>query len=608
MNFIDKLLLFNEQWIRPRTHILIRITDAITYVIALFFILGAVYEYGFILSFEEITSLNRLYNLTWIAFLINTSAHIFLEYKEIKVRFRILAWILSGLLYITLLPVILPQPPSGIFQDIWLFINGKTYHITLLLVLSVLHLSNGLVRLLGKRTNPVLILATSFMIFILVGMGLLLLPHSTISGISWSDALFTATSAVCVTGLSSVDLPTTFTAEGLLIIILLVQIGGIGVMTFTSFFALFFMGNTSLYNQLVVTDIINPNSLGSLFSTLLYILAFTLTIEAAGMLFLFLSIHGTLGMDWHDELAYAAFHAVSGFCNAGFSIFPGGVGNPDLIHNHHMFYITLAFLIILGSIGFPILSNFKDIISYHFKRLFYFIRTGKKQQVRQIHLYNLNTKIVLVVTMVLLAIGIITIAVFEWNNTFSGMNTGDKLLYSFFNAISLRTAGFNSVGISALSVQTVLIILFLMFIGGGAQSTAGGIKVNSFAVIILNLWAVIRGRERIEIFGRELTSDSIRRSNATMLIFILILFCAVFILSILEPDIHILTLTFECTSALSTAGSTLDTTEILSVPSKVIISFLMFIGRVGVITLMLGFVRRKRESKYRYPKEEIIIN
>lgn len=608
MKFIDKLLLFNEQWIRPRTHILIRITDAITYVIALFFILGAIYEYGFILSFEEIDSLNRLYNLTWIAFLINTSAHIFLEYKEIKFKFRILAWILTALLYLTLLPVILPQPSSGIFQDIWLFISGKTYHITLLLVLSVLHLSNGLVRLLGKRTNPVLILATSFLILILVGMGLLLLPHSTVSGISWTDALFTATSAVCVTGLSSVDLPTTFTAEGLFIIILLVQIGGIGVMTFTSFFALFFMGNTSLYNQLVVTDIINSNSVGSLFSTLLYILAFTLTIEAAGMLFLFLSIHGTLGMDWHDELAYAAFHAVSGFCNAGFSIFPGGVGNPGLIENHHMFYIALASLIILGSIGFPILSNFKDIITYHFKRIYYFIRTGKKQKVRQIHLYNLNTKVVLIMTLVLLMIGMVTIAVFEWNNTFAGMKTGDKFLYSFFNAVSLRTAGFNSVGISSLSVQTVLIILFLMFVGGGAQSTAGGIKVNSFAVIIFNLWAVIRGRERIEIFGRELTSDSIRRSNATMLIFILILFCAVFVLSILEPDIHILTLTFECTSALSTAGSTLDTTEILRTPSKVIISFLMFIGRVGVITLMLGLIQRRRENKYRYPKEEIIIN
>ena len=186
---------------------------------------------------------------------------------------------------------------------------------------------------MGKRTNPPLILAGSFLVIILLGTGLLLLPRATYDGIHWIDALFTATSATCVTGLVSVDVPSTFTLEGQIIIILLIQIGGLGLMTLTSFFAMFFMGNTSIYNQLVVGDMISSNSLNSLLSTLLYILGFTLTIEGIGMLVIWYSIHGTLGMTLDEELFFSAFHSISAFCNAGFSILPGGMSNPLVMQN-----------------------------------------------------------------------------------------------------------------------------------------------------------------------------------------------------------------------------------------------------------------------------------
>lgn len=187
-------------------------------------------------------------------------------------------------------------------------------------------LSGILVRLLGKRTNPSLILAGSFLVFILLGTGLLMLPRATYHGISFMDALFTATSATCVTGLVTVDVPSTFTLEGQILIILLIQIGGLGVMTLTSFFAMFFMGNTSLYNQLMVGDMISSNSLNSLLSTLLYILGFTLAIEGVGMVVIWLSVHGTLGMTLQEELFFSAFHSVSAFCNAGFPLCPEGWG------------------------------------------------------------------------------------------------------------------------------------------------------------------------------------------------------------------------------------------------------------------------------------------
>lgn len=608
MKLYHKALLFKNKWIQPYVRILLGIIDAFTYLAAVSMILGVVYEHGFLISVEVRTQLNNLYHVVWIVFLISTTAHIFLEYRNKEKKYRSLAWILSTFLYLTLIPVIFFEPEPGGIHAVWLFLQSKLYLVSLLLLLSFLQLSDGVIRLLGKQANPSLILAFSFLVIILVGTGLLMLPRATVAGITWIDALFTATSAVCVTGLVSVDVSSTFTLQGLVIIILLIQIGGLGVMTLTSFFALFFMGNTSLYNQIVVRDMVSSNSQGSLFSTLLYILGFTLVIEAAGMIILFFSIHGTMGMNWQEELAFSAFHSISAFCNAGFSTLPDNLGNPLLMTNHNLLYITISFLIILGGIGFPILVNFKEIVAYHLKRAWRFLRTGKGQRFRRLHLYNLNTRIVLLVTLLLLVGGTAVIALFEWHNAFAGMSVTDKIVQSFFNATCPRTAGFSSVGLTTFSIQTLLLMIFLMFVGGAAQSTAGGIKVNAFAVIVLNLWAVLRGSQRVEVFGRELSSGSIRRANATMLIYLLILFSGIFALTILEPQASVLALTFECTSALSTVGSSLDLTSTLGTHSKLIISFLMFIGRVGVITLMMGIIRQKKITKYRYPSDNIIIN
>lgn len=608
MKLYYKAFLYHKKWIQPYIHVILRLIDAITYFASLLLIAGVIYEHGFRISFEDISYLNALYKGVWIVFLISVTSHLLLEYRDTKKNFKSVAWILSILLYLTLVPVIFYEPDAGAVRYVWLALDSKVYHVILLLLLSLLQLSNGIVRLLGKRTNPSLILASSFFMIILIGTGLLLLPRSTYNGISWVDALFTATSATCVTGLVSVDVPSTFTTEGLIIIILLIQIGGLGVMTLTSFFAMFFMGNTSLYNQLVVRDMVSSDSLGSLLSTLLYILGFTLVIETAGMIALFLNIHGTLGMSLEGELAFAAFHSISAFCNAGFSTLPGNLGNPALMEGHNLLYITISVLIILGGIGFPILVNFKSIISYYLKRFYRILRYRKPERHRIPHLYNLNTKIVLIMTFLLLFIGTVTIAIFDWNHAFAGMSMTDKWVQAFFNATCPRTAGFTSVGLSTFSVQTILLMILLMFIGGASQSTAGGVKVNAFAVIILNLWAILRGNERVEVFGRELSSDSIRRSNATMLMYLVMLFLGVFVLSILEPELSILALTFECTSALSTVGSSLDATPLLSNPSKLIVSFLMFVGRVGMITLLLGIIRQKKVVKYRYPSDNIIIN
>ena len=608
MKLYHKAFLYRHKWIQPYLQKVLGGIDAVTFLAALALIGGVVYEHGFIISEGAEADLGVLYRTVWGVFLVQTTMHIGLAYRETLKKYRTFTWVLNILLYLTLIPVIFFEPESGALKYFWLFLNNRIFQLILLLLLSLLRLSSGVIGLLGKRTNPSLILAGSFFLIICIGTGLLMLPRCTVDGISWVNALFVSTSAVCVTGLVPVDVATTFTSLGQLVIIILIQIGGLGVMTLTCFFAMFFMGNTSVYNQLAVRDMISSDSLSSLLSTVIYILFFTLVIEGAGMLVLFLSIHGTLGMTVQQEMVFAAFHSISAFCNAGFSTLSENLGNPLVMQHHNLLYITISVLIILGGIGFPILVNFKHIAGYHLKRLFYFIRTGKRDRQRIRHLYNLNTKIVLLTTLILLTGGTIAILLFEWNGAFAGMSMPDKWVQAFFNATCPRTAGFTSIGLTSFSLQSLLLMLLLMFIGGAAQSTAGGVKVNAFAAAVLSLVAVIRGKSRVEVFRRQLSVDSIRRSNATLVMYLMILFLGVFVLSVLEPHASLLALVFECTSALSTVGSSLGLTPALGEAGKLFVSLLMFIGRVGVITIVLGFVPPQKHTKYKYPDDNLIIN
>ena len=608
MKLYHKAFLYRHKWIQPYLQKVLGGIDAVTFLAALALIGGVVYEHGFIISEGAEADLGVLYRTVWGVFLVQTTMHIGMAYRETLKKYRTFTWVLNILLYLTLIPVIFFEPESGALKYFWLFLNNRIFQLILLLLLSLLRLSSGVIGLLGKRTNPSLILAGSFFLIICIGTGLLMLPRCTVDGISWVNALFVSTSAVCVTGLVPVDVATTFTSLGQLVIIILIQIGGLGVMTLTCFFAMFFMGNTSVYNQLAVRDMISSDSLSSLLSTVIYILFFTLVIEGAGMLVLFLSIHGTLGMTVQQEMVFAAFHSISAFCNAGFSTLSENLGNPLVMQHHNLLYITISVLIILGGIGFPILVNFKHIAGYHLKRLFYFIRTGKRDRQRIRHLYNLNTKIVLLTTLILLTGGTIAILLFEWNGAFAGMSMPDKWVQAFFNATCPRTAGFTSIGLTSFSLQSLLLMLLLMFIGGAAQSTAGGVKVNAFAAAVLSLFAVIRGKSRVEVFRRQLSVDSIRRSNATLVMYLMILFLGVFVLSVLEPHASLLALVFECTSALSTVGSSLGLTPALGEAGKLFVSLLMFIGRVGVITIVLGFVPPQKHTKYKYPDDNLIIN
>lgn len=604
----ERLLLYRKKFVLPRVYQLVDWFSWLACFFAILFIASIVYRYGFTVTEEVHSVLHSVSNAVWIVFLINTTLnHLFSN--DGSAKFTVWTWLLDVCLYLTLLPVVfhLPEPGNAAYW-IWIFFNSTYYKAAVLLLMSLTLLSGFFVRLLGRKTNPSLILASSFLIIILVGAGLLMLPRATYNGISWIDALFISTSATCVTGLVSVDVPSTFTLEGQIIIMLLIQIGGLGVMTITSFFAMFFMGNTSLYNQLAVGDMISTNSLNSLLSTLLYILGFTLAIEGIGMTLIWFDIHGTLGMTLYEELYFSAFHSVSAFCNAGFSTLPSGMGNDMVMHNHNFLYIVLSMLIVFGGIGFPILVNMKDTLFYYLRHFYSWIFHRRRRFIKKIHLYNLNTKIVLFMTAVLLLAGTLIILLFEWNNAFSGMDTADKLVHAFFNSVCPRTAGFASVGLTTLSTQTLLLMIILMMIGGGTQSTAGGVKINVFAVILINLFAVLRGVERTYILHREISYDSVKRSNAALILYLLIVFVSIFIMTVVEPQASVMALVFECVSALSTVGSSLDLTPSLGNAGKMIIIVLMFVGRVGAFTLVSGLIRQEKKKNYKYPSDNIIIN
>lgn len=608
-HLLNRFLDFLSRRIYPRIRLVLTILEFVAHLSAFIFLLSIVYQFGFTITDAEQRMLHHIHQTAWMVFLVHTTVRILIAEDSSGGRQTRWGWLLYTALYMTLLPVIFHRPEGHNFvHGFWAFFHHSYYKATVTGLLSLTLLSGGLVKLMGRRTNPSLILASSFFVIILLGAGLLMLPRSTYHGISWLDALFVSTSATCVTGLTTIDVPATLTLSGQTILMILIQIGGLGVMTFTSFFALFFMGNSSIYSQMVVRDMISSDSLNSLLSTLLYILGFTLVIEGTGAVVIWLSIHDTLGMSLEEELYFSVFHSVSAFCNAGFSTYPQGMSHPSILTGHSLLYLTLSVLILLGGIGFPILVNFKSSLHYYLQYLRARIFHPSRKFKRRVHLYNLNTQIVLWGSAILLVGGTLVFFLLEYNASLAGMTWEDKAVQSFFNAVCPRTAGFSSVSFLSMTRQTLLFYILLMIIGGGTQSTAGGIKINVFAVVLLNLQAVIRGAGRVVVKHRELNSESIRRSNAVCIFYFVILMTGVYAMTFTEKDVALMPLVFECVSALSTVGSSLDLTPHLSVWGKGIIILLMFVGRVGALTLVSSLLRPMEKSKLKYPSDNIIIN
>ena len=604
---------YHKKYVAPYVDMALMAFSFMANLGALCVIVGGVLEFGFELTNKLIKELDLVYFWAWSMFLIERVGRIILTKPgKRKSAFSFLGWIINGLLMLTLIPIIVEFFKIDHNIGLISILGNREAHLLILFLIAFIEISNTVITSMGRKTNPALAMAVSFMFIILAGSGLLLMPRCIQPGVhlSWIDSLFTATSAVCVTGLTTIDVPSTFTSFGQMVIIMLIQVGGLGIMTITSFFALFFMSNTSIYSQMLVRDMVSSKSLASLWSTLLNIFGFTAALELAGAVCIFLNIHGTIGLDLRHELFFSVFHSVSAFCNAGFSNYPDGMSAPVLmVGGHCWLYVILSLLIILGGIGYPVLVNMKAVVTKRARLIWRWLRGRRYASLSIPNLYDLNTKIVLKTTAVLIVSGTVLIAFFEWDNTFAGLQTHEKLTQAFFNAVSPRTAGFISVNLNSMCLQSIFIYTLLMWIGGASQSTAGGVKVNAFAVAILNIRSILRGSDRVEFAGREVSTDSIRRANAAVFVSVVVLSFFVFLVTLTDPDLPLKAIVFECVSAFATVGSSLGITSQLQDASKVLLVVLMFIGRVGVVTLAQGLLKQyKNQNYYKLPQDNITIS
>lgn len=450
--------------------------------------------------------------------------------------------------------------------------------------------------------NPAIVFVGSFIILDIAGAFLLMLPSATTNGITFTNALFTSTSAVCVTGLTVVDTANDFTFMGQSIILVLIQLGGIGILTFTSFFAFFFRGSSSFKEGLNTKDFIAHEGLKDVFRAALNVVIFTLSVEIIGALIIYSSISNVSSID--NKFLFSIFHSISAFCNAGFSIFSSGLFDESIRFNYYFQWIIMI-LVVFGGLGHNIIFNFYQYIKTYVTEFF-----DKTLIHKDIRIITLNTKIVIYTTIFLLIGGWIFLFISEYNNTLIIHETFlGKITNAAFNSVTPRTAGFNTIDFSQMTLPSLLFIIFLMWIGASPASTGGGVKTSTFAIATLNILAIAQGKSRIQLFGRRITAESTLRAFAILCISLIVIGVAIMALLIFEPaGTPLITVAFECFSAYSTVGLSLNFTPTLSEPSKYVLIAVMFIGRIGMLNLMIGLLRQMNHQFYEYPKENILIN
>ncbi|WP_400193584.1 TrkH family potassium uptake protein [Hymenobacter sp. B81] len=485
------------------------------------------------------------------------------------------------------------------------YIEQDLLILAVLLYVFLIELSRRSLSFYRRQYNPALLFIGSFVVLILLGAGLLLLPRATVHGISPLDALFTAASAVCVTGLLTVDFANGFTTFGKAVVLLLIQLGGLGVMTFTSFLTQFFQGSSSFQNQLFMQGLINEESIGNTMRTIGNIVWITFLVELLGAGLIFFSLDAAVMPLLHERLGFAVFHSISAFCNAGFSTLPAGLYEGSFRFNYPLQLVIIG-LVLVGGLGFPIIFNLYRYLrekSYQRWRQLYY----QERYVYRPRLLNVNTKVVLLTSAALLVLGTAAYLGFEYHHSLREHQGAGKFVTALFGGVTPRSAGFNTVDLSRLTLPLVLVYLLLMWIGSSPASTGGGIKTTTFALAVLNIYTIARGKERVELFGRQVPARSVQQAFAVMMLSFLVVGLATLALAALNPGLPPLSIAFEAFAAYSTAGLSLGITAGLSAGSKLVLVLTMLLGRVGTFTLIAGMLRKTDDLHYRYPAESIII-
>ena len=563
-------------------------------------ILLFIYDIGYIYQADNAIAFQNIYFITLLLGAISIIARFF--YHKTQLRIKNLSFDIILLCFLSIL--IAEFLKLKFLQSIDLFKYPYLLYLAIILIF-IRELSAIKMNFKKAVFNPAQLFILSFLSIILIGGMLLMLPKATHSEITLVDAFFTSTSAVCVTGLIVVDTGSFFTQFGQIIILMLIQIGGIGIMTFTSYFSFFFKGVSSYENQLVLSEATNTEKLADVFATLKRIILITFIIEGLGALFIFQSIDSKVISSLNERMFFSVFHSISGFCNAGFSTLQNSFYELPYRFNYPM-HLIIASLIILGGLGFPIVFN---LLRFLKTKIVFFLHgfNNKKQQYTP-RLININTRIVLITTLILLVGGTLLIYMFEYDKSLSEHSFAGKIATAFFASVTTRTAGFNTVDTAVLSIPTILIVIFLMWVGASPGSTGGGIKTSSLAIAVLNIISFTRGKSRLEIYSREISTTTINKAFALIVLSIFAISIAVLGISFFDSDKSLLSISFECVSAYSTVGLSRGITADLSYASKLILIFTMFLGRVSTLTFLIAIIKKARQEIYQYPSENILIN
>lgn len=440
--------------------------------------------------------------------------------------------------------------------------------------------------------SPINKILLSFVLLILSGAVLLSLPFCTHRGIRFVDALFTSTSAVCVTGLVVLDTAKDFTLAGQAVILLLIQFGGLGIMTFSVAIFTFLSGTMSIKWRFTFESFYSDLRTIPIRQILVKIVTYTMVIELIGAAVLFSQFTGdasTPAALWHS-----LFHSVSAFCNAGFSTFSQNLAGYN---NNFIVIGAVGINIILGGLGFLVLTEIT--------------RTKIKRPWRKFFSqYSLHTKLVLTITAILIFGGMFTFLALEWNHILRDFSLGEKLLNAFFQSITCRTAGFNTVDIGALRESTLFMMIFLMFTGGSPGSIAGGIKITTMGVVWLLLFVKFTGRSQIVLWRRALDTGTTERSTTLFIMALTFVFVSTFLLMTMETvgvKNVFLSSMFEVTSAFGTVGLSTGITSSLSDAGKLLLCLVMYTGRLGPLTLITALTQARKDVNVLYPEEHVMI-
>lgn len=443
----------------------------------------------------------------------------------------------------------------------------------------------GRIRMRQWQLHPTQVLALGFLGVILLGTVLLMVPLATVDnrGLPWLDAVFTATSAVCVTGLVVVDTGTVLSRFGQLVILVLVQIGGLGFMSLAAIIAVLLGKRITINDRVILKESLNQLSLGGIVRVVRYIVVFTLSIEVVGAVVLAVVFWQTMPLG--EAVYHGVFHAVSAFNNAGFDLF-----TTSLIpfNTNPVVMICVMLLLTIGGMGVLVWVN---ALSHGW----------------QVAQWSLHTKIVVWTTSALLVVGSMLVFVFEYGaGAFVQFSLAEKVLNSVFQSTTARTAGFFSVPLTSLTTATIVVMMILMFIGASPGSTGGGIKTTTFALAMLTVYNVLRGRNEIHVWQRTVTAPLLLKSFAVVFVAISWVMVATLILTITESA-PFLWLIFEVVSAFATVGLTLGVTPELTDVGKFVIIATMYMGRVGPLTLFAALMLRNRTPPYRHAEESVLV-